>query len=252
MCILFIAVDRHPEYPLIICANRDEFYNRPTRSARFWQKAPSLLAGKDLQAGGSWLGVNHQGNFAAVTNLRTGKGSRSDASSRGELIVNSLQPASEVNDEWLISHCDNYNPFNLVYGTVNSLRCFHSISRKSTPLTPGFHAISNGAMDDIWPKMSQGKRALEKLIVTEPSFSHEQLFSILKDETKADMHLLPDTGISKEWEALLSSIFIVSDKYGTRSSTIITVDNQGSVNFNEREYDTKGQEIKTQQFTFSI
>jgi len=252
MCILFIAIEQHPDYPLIICANRDEFYARPTEPVHFWPTLPSLLAGKDRQAGGTWLGVDASGSFAAVTNLRTGQSTDLNAKSRGQLILDALKPNSQINETWLKTNGYRYNPFNLVYGDVEQLYCYNSALKQQMPLTRGFHAVSNGAMDDIWPKMARGKCQLEKLIANGDAIDAEQLFAILQDQTQAKEHLLPQTGISPQWEKLLSSIFIQSESYGTRSSTIVLLNGDGQLSFYERQFGPLGKAGKTQVFQLTL
>jgi len=241
MCILFLAINRHSKYPLVICANRDEFYQRPTSTAHFWPDNPAMLAGKDLQAGGSWLGVNRQGYFAAVTNIRSGGSPSSNKRSRGELVTMALQPDSKITLNWLEQNSEKYNPFNLVYGPLNKLVCYNSLTKKHLVLADGFHAVSNGELDDIWPKMAKGEQKLEAIFNLDQPIEPEQLFSILKDQQKAEQNLLPNTGVPLEWELLLSSIFINSKDYGTRSSCLILKKDNHAIEFIERQYNEKGE-----------
>jgi len=248
MCILFLAVQEHPDYPLIICANRDEFHQRATKSAHFWPQNPNMLAGQDLQEGGSWLGINKKGFFAAITNIRTGSKVSPDKQSRGELVTMALAETSQINHQWLQAHCQQYNPFNLVYGPLNELRCFNSTTGVETVLSKGFHAISNGSLDDVWPKMAKGEQQLEALVKSNKKVKAKKLLMILKDQSRPEAHQLPDTGIPLQWELLLSSIFIASPDYGTRSSSIILQKKQGSIKFHEVEYDRKGEELNHRVF----
>jgi len=249
MCILFIALNQHPEYPLIVCANRDELHHRPTEPAHFWQPDKELLAGKDLEAGGSWLGINKQGDFSALTNLRDPMKQKSNMRSRGELIVKALKRHEPLTVSWLREHSENYNPFNLVFGHAKELYCFNSAEKELTLLTSGFHSISNGALDDIWPKMARGTQALERLISESAQPDIEALVNIMKDETRASDIDLPQTGIGVEWERLLSAIFIRHEEYGTRSTSIILQDHQGKTRFIEVRYDGKGRNLGRQVFT---
>ena len=250
MCILFLAIKQHSEYPLVICANRDEFYQRPTSAAHFWSDYPSILAGKDLQAGGSWLGVNKQGYFAAVTNIRTASKQAQDMKSRGELVTTALQKDSAITPIWLARHSDQYNPFNLIYGPLESLVCYNSVSKTHSRLTDGFHAVSNGKLDDIWPKMAKGGKKLEAIINLNQRIEPEQLFSILTDQEKAPESQLPDTGVSLELERLLSSIFINSPEYGTRSSCVLLQTNDQTVEFIEVQYDQYAESVGQRRFVF--
>ncbi|WP_394148285.1 NRDE family protein [Shewanella atlantica] len=248
MCILFIALNQHPEYPLIVCANRDEFHHRPTEPAHLWQPDNELLAGKDLEAGGTWLGINKQGSFSALTNLRDPMRQKSNMRSRGELVIKALQH-KPLTMSWLREHSENYNPFNLIFGHGDELYCFNSAVNEFTRLTSGFHSISNGALDDIWPKMARGTLALEKLITESTQPDIDELITIMRDETRADDLELPQTGIGVEWERLLSSIFIRHEEYGTRSTSIILQDKRGKSRFAEVRYDGKGRNLGRQVFT---
>ena len=252
MCILFLAIDQHPDYPVIICANRDEFYARPTQEAEFWREQPDILAGKDLQAGGSWFGINSSGCFAAITNIRTGIQQFETKRSRGELVTMVLLADSPIDDHWLKENSDEFNPFNLTYGHLNQLRCYNSIQKRQTHLTDGFHSISNGALDDIWPKMAKGARSLERLVAVNKMIDGDELFNILKDKTQAADVELPHTGIPLEWERKLSSIFINSSEYGTRSSSIIIQNKLGAVKFIERCYDDQGNKRGQRDFQLKV
>ncbi|WP_065204485.1 NRDE family protein [Shewanella woodyi] len=248
MCILFIALEQHPKYPLIVCANRDEFHHRPTQQAHFWMPENELLAGKDLQAGGSWLGVNRLGDFAALTNFRDPQAQQDGMRSRGELVINALKHHEPMTTAWLREHSQNYNPFNLVFGNRKELYCYNSSQKALTRLTSGFHSISNGALDDVWPKMARGTIALETSITQPDEPDIQALLAIMKDETRAEESELPQTGIAIEWERLLSSIYIRHPEYGTRSTSIILQDTSGNTRFIEVRYDGKGRNLGQQEF----
>lgn len=249
MCILFLAIETHPDYPLIICANRDEFHHRPTQPAHLWSSENNLIAGKDLQAGGTWLGLSQQGQFAGLTNLRVPALIGEDLKSRGELVIKALSTDKPLESDWLETHCAEYNPFNLVFNIKDQFFCFNSITKTFDPLSPGFHAISNGAMDDTWPKMAKGEQALEALIQNGSDISIDELIALMKDETQPDDDLLPSTGIALEWERRLSSIYIRHPEYGTRSTSIILKNNLGQYQFVEVRYDGKGRQLGRQDFT---
>ena len=255
MCILFIAINQHPEYPLIICANRDEFHQRPTQSAHFWKQPNDILAGKDLQAGGSWLGITKTGQFAAITNIRNEEPTSQDKKSRGELVTMALADktmnTAVIDYKWLKQHSDEYNGFNLIYGNLQGLNCYNSVSKQQIQLSNGFHAISNGGMDDVWPKMAKGEKKLEAIVTSTDEINEEALLTILKDQTKANDTELPKTGIPEQWEQLLSSIFIVSEQYGTRSSSLLLQKSDASIKFTEVEYDNKGDQTSLNRFIFN-
>jgi len=272
MCILFFALKQHPKYPVIICANRDEFHQRPTRQMFRWQQ-PDILAGQDLQAGGSWLGFTPGGDFSALTNYRQGltggKSKGDEQKSRGELVLTALTELqkntgnkdascrSKGSDFFtsLSSHARDYQGFNLVYGPLNKLQCYDSINNKYHQLTPGFHSICNGALDDIWPKMALGQAALERAINDDQGQKREhlitQLFELMANSREAQPDELPDTGMPTAIEQMLSAIFIVSPEYGTRSTTIITQDNHGEILIDDRSYNPRGEHDGQQAFNLS-
>jgi uncharacterized protein with NRDE domain len=244
MCILFIAIEAHVDYPLIVCANRDEFHHRSTEPAYRWPTTPAIIAGQDKQAGGTWLGINEQGQFAGLTNIRSIE-QQDGVRSRGELVVDALTK-QHINNQWLAEHSVNYNPFNLVFEQHNQLHCFNSKTLITTPLTTGFHAMSNGALDDIWPKMAKGQQQLQSYIRQMQSPCVDQLLAIMRDTTQPRDQDLPLTGLSLEWERRLSSIFIQHDEYGTRSTSIVLRHRNGNVQFTEVRYDGKARNLGTQ------
>ncbi len=251
MCILFIAIDQHQDHPLVIAANRDEFHVRPTKSAYFWPDHAHMLAGQDLQAGGTWLGINQQGDFAALTNIRDRHYNNPNAKSRGELVSLALQQKQTINEQWLLAHCQDYNPFNLIYSDNNRLVCFNSITKTQVELAAGFHAICNGALDDVWPKMAYGEQLLEQLIAEQQPLSAEHLFAIMQDPSQAPDELLPETGVGLDWERKLSAIFIKSADYGTRSTSVLLKHHSGSTDFYEQSYTPDGSIFNKQHFALA-
>lgn len=250
MCILFFALKQHPTYPVIICANRDEFHQRPTQSMHWWSEKnnqQTILAGKDLQAGGTWLGLNKQGRFSALTNFRQPQLFDSNKQSRGDLVLQALAKKNDAVALQLEKSADAYNDFNLVFGQLNNLACFDSVSQKLQPLTIGFHSLCNGALDDIWPKMALGQSQLAKTVQT-PYLDVDKLFELMTNSEQAKTEHLPNTGVPLNWEQLLSSIFIVSPEYGTRTTNVITQDNEGKIAVYDRSYNAKGLCIEKQNF----
>ncbi|QBG34607.1 NRDE family protein [Litorilituus sediminis] len=247
MCILFIAIDQHPDYPVIICANRDEFHQRPTKSMHLWQQK-NILAGKDLQAGGSWLGLSPEQNFAALTNYRKLPLSEEPKKSRGELVLKALEGVTDNLPKQLEKSAAQYHGYNLIYGSLEQLYCYDSINNKHHQLTKGIHSICNGALDDIWPKMSEGEQLLKNTVNSNKPLSIDSLFEIMANNKQALPELLPDTGLTKEWEQMLSAIFIVSPSYGTRTTTIITKDVHNNIDVYDRSYAPSGDVIKQQDF----
>lgn len=262
MCILFFAIEQHPRFPVVICANRDEFHQRPTQIMHWWPETQDnkgdqlpILAGKDLQAGGTWLGLNPQGRFSALTNYRQPQSFDNSKKSRGDLVINALsKPTSKITEQ-LLKTTNQYNGFNLVVGQLNNLMCFDSVTKKQQTLSSGYHSLCNGALDDIWPKMALGQNQLANAIsanltqnLSQTSLV-EHLFTLMQNEQQASENGLPNTGLSIDWEQKLSSIFIVSPEYGTRTTNIIILDDQKNIYVYDQSYNAQGTPYKRQHFT---
>jgi uncharacterized protein with NRDE domain len=250
MCILFLAIEQHPKYPLIICANRDEFHQRPTQAMHVWQES-NILAGKDLQAGGTWLGLSSTGKFAALTNFRKLPLSEVPKKSRGDLVLQALADTKINMTTELAARASQYHGFNLIYGSLKQLYCYDSVNNQSHQLSKGVHSICNGALDDIWPKMAKGEKLLSETIHSQVNLSVNALFELMSNDKQALPHLLPETGLDEEWEQLLSAIFIKSPTYGTRTTTIITQDVEGNVEIYDRSYAPSGECVAKQQFNLT-
>lgn len=246
MCILFIAIKQHPDYPMIICANRDEFHQRPTQNMHWWTEQ-EMLAGKDLQAGGTWLGLNATDRFSALTNFRRPEHFDVSKRSRGDLAMQALVVNQTKMQQYLAQKSHQYNDFNLVFGPLNNLQTFDSVNQTFTTLKPGFHSVCNGALDDIWPKMTLGVNILENLVTAE-KVTTDALFSVMRNQNIVAKQHLPSTGLSTEWESLLSSIFIISPEYGTRTTAIILQSTSGDVEVYERNYNAEGITINNNNF----
>lgn len=253
MCLIVFANKVHPDYKLIFAANRDEFYNRPSEQAEFWSDHPDLLAGKDLQAGGTWLGITKQGKFAAITNYRDLKNYRVDAPSRGNLtldyLINNISPVDYYSK--LEPTLNNFNGFNLLLGTVDELYYFSNEIDGLQKIEPGIHGFSNALLDTSWPKVEKSKQQLQNLI-NQNEIHPWEVIDILKNSTLAKDKELPDTGVGLELERMLSSIFIKSEKYGTRCSSVIMVDNDNNINFVEKFFFDGIGHFSNREFTFTI
>lgn len=234
MCLILIAHGAHAEFPLVIAANRDEYYQRPTARAAFWQDHPQILAGRDLECMGTWLGVTRGGRFAALTNFRDPRERKTDAPSRGLLVSDFLVSGEEPRAylEEVSTHAQRYNGFNLLVGDVDCVFYFSSREAKVQELSPGVHGLSNHLLDTPWPKVARGKQRLQAALAGEPNA--ETLLDLLHDREPAPDGELPDTGIGADLERVLSPALIVSPKYGTRASTAVLFESDGSVNFSER------------------
>ena len=252
MCSIFFAYKQNPRYRLVVAANRDEFYERPTAQAYFWDDVPDVLAGRDLKHGGTWLGITKTGRFAAVTNYRDGFVS-SDNLSRGSLVSDFLRGEIETQTylEEVKKNAARYSGFNLLAGDEESLWYFSNRELSKRKLNAGIYGLSNHLLDTPWQKVVKGKNALTGL-VAEKEVLADDVFSFLTNQQQAEDSLLPDTGIGIEKERILSSVFIVSPIYGTRSSTVLLIGNDGEVNFIERTFRDglyRGEEVN---FKFQI
>lgn len=240
MCVIYLAYEYHPRYPLILAANRDEFYNRPTRPAGLWEDEPQIFAGRDLLSGGTWLGITQGGRFAAVTNFRD-PSAPIGRLSRGGLVSDFLR-SDEAPMEYLEkirAKSGEYSGFNLFVGRFDEAfrELFYYSSRGDgiTQLSAGIYGLSNNLLDVPWPKVVTGKSRFEEIISAD-YINNELLFSLLSDESTADECELPHTGIPPEREKALSAIFIKTPDYGTRCSTVLTFDNALRPEFEERVY----------------
>lgn len=235
MCLLFFSYKSTPGYKLVLAANRDEFLQRPAAPLGFIDKDKQILAGLDLQGGGTWLGLNRDGKFGALTNYRGGGKQVENGPTRGEIITSYLSSPITAVDflDALGSKSLQYNGFNLILGDGNDLFYFSNQRRCYTHLEPGFYGLSNHFLDTSWPKLSRGKELLRPVMVDTALVLPEKIFDLLKDDQCPMDTELPDTGIGLEWERLLGTIFIDSPGYGTRSSAVITVRNDGQSTFSE-------------------
>lgn len=254
MCLIFVAYKYNPLYELVIAANRDEFYDRPSAAAEFWKDAPFVLGGRDLMAGGTWLGITKKGRFAAITNYREPGHHKEGAPSRGHLVSQFLTGEDEPGEyvRKAASGADAYNGFSLFVGDRSSLCYFSNRGGGPLNLPPGLYGLSNHLLDTPWPKVTRGKKALEGILADAGAVPEEALFEILADHNRPPDDLLPRTGVSLEWERILSPPFIVSPIYGTRSSTVILIDRRGKVTFVEKVFNSSPNPQDTRRFEFSL
>jgi uncharacterized protein with NRDE domain len=252
MCLILVAWRSHPRYPCIIAANRDEFFERATEAAHWWPDSEQILAGRDLVAGGTWLGVTRAGRFAALTNYRAPLQKRADAPSRGTLVTGVLQSAVSVEQDLdrLQRVGANYNGFNMILSDGDRLGVYESISGARVTLDSGVYGLSNHLLDTPWPKVQQAKSRLQAALgaMDDPS----AVLEFLRDDRPAPDAELPRTGVSLEWERLLSSAFVRGTGYGTRSSTVIRIDRGGTAFFDEWSWDPTGSQSERRSFQFAI
>lgn len=234
MCLIVFAWKVIPGTPLIVAANRDEFYDRPTVAANWWDDYPQVYAGRDLQGGGTWIGITRDGRFAALTNIRAPSDKQDDAPSRGALVANYLigRTSAQQYVAEITSQAHRFNGFNLLIGDGRELIWFSNGKegdvRNGKPLAPGIYGLSNDALDSPWPKVVRTKAQFASLLCQ--GAPQEAFFEMLTDTTRASDCRLPKTGVSVEMERLLSAVMIESPSYGTRTSTVVQLDaNNGAV-----------------------
>jgi len=247
MCLIVFAYKTHPDFPLIVVANRDEFYARPTRPAHFWLDHPDVFAGRDLESPepdkqGTWMGITRSGRFAAVTNFRELDFNEATAKrSRGELTANFLCSATPVLEyvTTVQQQAGNYKGFNLLLW--ENQRLFYASNRmeQHQVLQPGIYGLSNGALDSLWPKVLHAKQQLSAQL--QQSVHTEHLLTLLMNREPAADDELPRTGIDIGSERLLSPCFIQSDSYGTRASTVLLVHKNRDITFLEQNWNASGQ-----------
>lgn len=244
MCLAVIAVNALTDWPLIILANRDEFHERPTESLGVWPDAQHILAGRDLRACGTWLGVSGKGNIGLLTNVREPGKNNPEASSRGQLVENYLRGHCSAN-EYLMSlqaQPGRYNGFNLLLADQAGIWFTSNRSSHQTqPLADGIYGLSNASLDTPWPKLTRTREAVRTSLLNKNAPDKEQLLDIFLDRQTALQDQLPQTGLSAERERLLSSPFILDERYGTRCTSLILRHISGHIEFYERSFSSQGQ-----------
>lgn len=229
MCLIVFAWQVLPDMPLLAAGNRDEFYDRPAAPAGWWDDHPQIYAGRDLQCGGTWMGITRDGRFACITNIRAPSEMRADAPSRGKLVQNylagSMKPSEYLHD--IAAQTAEYNGFNLLVGNHDELIWFSNRgsddARNGKPLAPGIYGLSNSLLDCAWPKVVRTKAQFSSLLCQ--GAPEDAFFEMLSDTTCASDCRLPKTGVSLERERLLSAVCIESPDYGTRVSTLVRLQN---------------------------
>lgn len=254
MCLMIFAHRVSAAFPFVVAANRDEFHVRPTAASAFWDGHPDLLAGRDLEQGGTWMGVTRSGRFAAVTNYRDPDGPIAAPRSRGDLPLTYLAGGSTPKAylEDLAARAADYAGFNLLVGDRDSLWYF-SNSGNGPPrsLPPGIYGLSNAVLDTPWPKVEQGKARLAALLES-GRLTHETLAAVVADRALAEPEQLARLGLDGAMDPLLSAQFIVTETYGTRSSTTLWTDAQGRAHWRERGFDAAGMPVHEQRETFAL
>jgi len=271
MCLILFAHEAHPGYRLILAANRDEHFSRATAPARFWEDAPALLGGRDLDKGGTWLGITRSGRFAALTNYR-GASPPADGRSRGAIVTDFLH--ADVPPEAFIvalaANAGQYAGFSLLAGDRNGLR-YYSNHDAAAPsgrgLDPGVHGLSNHLLNTPWPKVERGRQALAASLAQPAEAREQALLQALRDRVPPPDEALPPGSASfapddaspparapLAFERALAAPFIHAPErdYGTRCSTLVTVGHDGAVTFVERTWDRSAQATGTVRHHFAL
>ena len=255
MCIAYLAIAAHPDWPLLIAANRDEYHQRPCLPAAPWEANPDVIAGIDCQASGTWLGVTRSGRFALITNFRDPGKQVENAPSRGELVSQFLtgRDTPQAYSNTVHASGSRYNGFNLIVGDTNQAFYIGNQSGQAQAqrLAPGRYVLSNHLLDTPWPKAERLRQALDAFPLETLDESLAPVFEILKDNTPAPDHELPSTGLTLEWERMLSSPFIISQEYGTRCSTVIALHASGRGVLSEISYDPSGTPTQRHDWPFA-
>lgn len=243
MCLVFLSYKASPLYRLVLAGNRDEFHTRPTAKLGCVDAGCSIIGGRDLLAGGMWLGVTRDGKVAVITNFRNGTaGAAAGQPSRGEIVRGFLESRDSALQaaEALAGVSGHYAGFNVVFGDSEELVYFSNKQNRITLLPPGFYGLSNRFLDSDWPKVRRGKELLRDLMVGIEEVDVETILSVLQDQVRPDDDLLPDTGVGLEIERFLSPMMIVGDTYGTRSSAVVSMTHAGEIEFVEKSYSPDG------------
>ena len=253
MCLVVMAYEHHPRYRLVLAANRDEFHDRPSQPAHWWQDHPGLLAGRDQEAGGTWLGLNRSGRLALVTNFREPSTRAPGKRSRGELVTNFLtddRPVAEFATD-MSADASEFSGFNLL--VFDSRDCLYLSNRGDFQqiLQPGIHGLSNHRLNTAWPKVEKTRRRLADA-VSSAEIDEAELFSIIGDNRPCNDKVLPDTGIARDLEKLLSAPFVISPDYGTRCSTLVLWDKSGDIHFSERSFTPAGELDQEKSYEISL
>ncbi|PKO48415.1 MAG: hypothetical protein CVU31_05695 [Betaproteobacteria bacterium HGW-Betaproteobacteria-4] len=242
MCLIVVGWRVHPDYPLVVAANRDEFYARPTASLARWPDAPEVIGGLDLEAGGTWLGISESGRFAAVTNVRE-PGMAKGAQSRGALTRGFLTARTSASDYAAGIDGAQYSGFNLLLSDGDTLVYCSNRDGNPRPLAPGVYGLSNHLLDSPWPKLLAARQRFSDALPRLPDES--AFFELLADQAIVADENLPNTGVPIEWERLLSAIFVKSESYGTRASTVVWRDAGGKIAVHENSFGPNGQPLQS-------
>ena len=254
MCLILLAWRAHPEYPLVFAGNRDEAYERPSTAAEFWNDDPQIFGGRDLEKGGTWLGITRTGRFAAVTNYRDGPAAWTAPRSRGDLTANFLSGADEPRAylERVAPRRGEHGGFTFIIGDLDRLFCLSNRGSGIEELAPGIHGLSNHLLDTPWPKVTRGKDRVSALLGADETTLVDGLLRALADRTAAPDAELPDTGVGLQRERELSPAFVAGDRYGTRAATVLLVSRANEVVFVEHGFGPRGEPLGKTSTRFAL
>jgi uncharacterized protein with NRDE domain len=254
MCLLVVGWNAHPDYRLILAGNRDEFHERPAAALAWWKDGPPILAGRDLKASGTWLGLACDGRYGVVTNFRDFDSPAAGAPSRGELVPGYLRGEARADGylAQLAPVARSYGGFNLLLGGRDSLH-YYSNRGDAAPRTlePGIYGLSNHWLDTPWPKLTRTRARFAALLGRAPVVV-EELFALLGDRTTVGDADLPHTGLPGDWERAVSAPFVIHEQYGTRCSTVVLVAHDGRTVVQERRFDPHGVQSGVSRFEFTV
>ena len=254
MCVLVVAAFDHPRYDLVVAANRDEFHDRPAAPAGPWPGLPGVYAGRDLEAGGTWLGVDTRGRFAAVTNVR-GAGMGAGQLSRGFLVRDYLRDAKANAESFahgLTPQARRYAGVNFLAFDATSGAAWSNVDARVQTVHPGVYGLSNGAFDEEWPKTTRLKQGYAALRHLDGEPLIDALLALLRDRALPQDPALPNTGIGLERERWLAPVFIEGDGYGTRCSTVVLRERGVRLSLAERRYDAHGGSTGEERFELAL
>lgn len=255
MCLIIFAYNSHPKYKLVLAANRDEFFERPTGTAGFWQDYPNILGGRDIISGGTWMGITKEGRFAAITNYRNPDMVVPNAVSRGHLARRFL--TGTIDSEDFLEHISldkaTFQGFNILVSDDGFSKLYHysNITDKVSPISDGIHGLSNAILDTPWPKVTHGKEMLSS-VLNERNFGTDMLIEMMHNPTEWSENDLPKTGISLELEKKLSPVFISLKGYGTRCTTVIRMDYEQNLEFLEVSYNETGRKAESKGYKMKL
>lgn len=250
MCLIVLGIDRHPDYPLILAANRDEFHARPTREAHWWPDKPDILGGRDLQAGGTWLAVSRSGRFATVTNFRDAKPPDPSHRSRGHLVTQFLESELSPRDYIATIDEDAYAGFNLIVGAVGETAYLSNREDGTRDLGPGIYGLSNALLDGPWHKVESSKARLAALI-DGAEVSGPALMRLMDDRQKGPVDEVERGRLDFQTAHAVTAPFIVMPDYGTRCTTVLLGARNGEWRLTERRFDPQGTLAGESRFTFA-